>query len=212
MVRMNEAWILALLLSPACAESGGGGGGDPRGTFCVLVEGTGNETCLEEDTLHAYRTETSGKVWFDVQGTIDVPIEDTYSGVREMVPQLVRVFGEIPVGVDLPRAADNAVVEIPVAGTCVKTVLVSPFGACDTLTRVSACRAQSLYRPDLTTVTVERIEDSDVVLTFTAMVSFEDFHLCCADEEASCDVTTPASFTPAGPFAISGRIHAAFPE
>ncbi|MBI5498655.1 MAG: hypothetical protein HY907_00305 [Deltaproteobacteria bacterium] len=209
----NNVRMLGLLLAAGCAESdGGGGGGDPLGTYCVQIEESATEICLEEGTLHAYRTATAGKIWFEVQGTIDVPIEDTYTGERSTVTEPVRVFGEVPIGWELPLRADNAVVEIPVAGSCVKTVLVSPFGACDTLTRLSVCPAQSVYRADLTTVTVERLSESDIVLSFTSMVSIDDFHICCADQEASCDVETPAAFTPGGPFAISGRIHAAFPD
>ncbi|MBI5490111.1 MAG: hypothetical protein HY905_22445 [Deltaproteobacteria bacterium] len=207
----NGAWTLGLLLAAGCAESDGGGGdgGDPLGTYCVQIEVSETEICLEQDTLHAYRTETAGKIWFEVQGTIDVPVEDTYSGERSTVTEPVRVFGEVPMGRDFPLRADNAMVEIPVAGSCVKTVQVSPFGACDTLTRMSVCQAQSVYRPDLTTVTVERLTTTDIVLSFSSMVSIDDFHLCCADEELSCDVETPGSFTPAGPFMITGRIHAA---
>jgi len=210
----KNACMLGLLFAAGCAESdgGGGGGGDPLGTYCVQVEGTETEICLEQETLHAYRTATAGKIWFEVQGTLDVPIEDTYSGERSTSTEPVRIFGEVPVGSDLPLRADNAMVEIPVAGSCDKTVMISPFGACDTLTRMSVCQAQSVYRPDLTTVTVERLTENDIVLSFSSTVSIDDFHLCCADEEMSCDVETPSAFTPGGPFAITGRIHAAFPD
>jgi hypothetical protein len=209
----RTALALCLVLAAGCAESGNSNpGGDPLGTFCLSMIGSENEVCLEEDTLHAYRTTASGYIWFEVGGTIELLSQDTYSGETVTTVEPIQVFGQIPAGSSTPVQASNTLVLAPAPGSCVKTVRISPFGACDTLTRNAVCHARAAYRDDLSMVTVERISETDIELTFTSTVAIDDLHRCCADEADYCDITSPATFTPGGPFAIEGHLHAAFSQ
>jgi hypothetical protein len=211
MQRAHTLFAACLILAAGCAESGGSGpAGDPLGTFCWTVADGTDEVCLDDATVHAYRTMSDGLVWFEVEGTIELPTQDTYSGEDDTVTETVTVFGQLPIGAVLPRIADNAVVSMPIAGSCSKTIRISPFGACDTLERASVCRARSVYRSDLTAVTVERLTDQQITVSLAGMLTFDDMHQCCADEPEYCRITDEAAFTPAGPFTIEGRIHVAF--
>jgi hypothetical protein len=203
---------LAVGLAARCADPGSPGQVDPLGTFCYTVGSDGEETCLDEETVVATETATSGRLWFQAQGTIELTRTNRATGLEETVDEPVTVFGQVPIDWGFPREAENAVVSMPVPGDCTETVVISPFGACDTLTRPAVCRAEAVYDPAAATVTVESLSEEELRLTFAATVAVHQFSDCCADAEDDCRVTEPASFAPAGPYAIEGRIRAAIPR
>ena len=207
--------LLGLALAAAAAACGPPAPGDeepavpaiPMGTLCWIMNQS--ETCLTSADVVATRTVTAGNVWFQVRGTLPMTVHDRDGGeVTE--DRAFTVFGQIPQRAPLPRWADRVVIEVPAAGACEHTYLVSPFGACETRKVESICDARAVYDEAGAKVTVHALSDAEIVATISATVSLDLPDDCCKDDDQCAQIPAPAGFAPAGPFPLEGRLHAPF--
>ena len=196
----------ALLLLIGCGHGAAQNDPIPAGTFCFTLGGQ-PESCVTPDKVTAHQTLTTGNVWFKLDATVMLPWHDDF-GNPEMDAFPVSLSGQVPMEAQLPRAADQAQLSVPLGGMCRHYRATSPFGGCGEENAAAICQALEQQ----VTMTVVAIDAQQVELEIAGNV---DVRLpdaaCCNNMTATCNPPPPApQFMPAGPYPLTARIHAHF--
>ena len=199
-----KRWIFLFVVG--CGHGATANDPVPDGTFCFTLAGQ-PESCTPADKVTARKTMAGGNVWFKLDGNVMLPWHDDF-GNPESDPFPVTISGQVPQGVPLPRAADQAQLSVPLAGMCRHYRATSPFGGCGEENAAAICQA---LEQDVT-ISVIAIDDQQVELQIEGNV---DVRLpdadCCNNQTATCNPPPPApQFMPMGPYPISARVHVHF--